>query len=307
MMKNENNFTKIQELLYELKVSDAMRTEVYTIKPQATINDLRIELKNHRISGLPVCKEDKKLSGIISIEDLIRCLLAGRLNCKIEEEMSRNVSVLYSDEPLIHAVSKFEKLGFGRFPVLSRDSNELVGIITKGDIVRSLLKKLEINYREEEIQRYRASHIFEDINSDMSSLIMKYKIAGNDFKNAGAQSSRLKKNLKKLNLPPDIVRRVSIASYEAEMNIIIFTPGGELIVNVSDECVAVKAVDKGPGILDIDKAMQPGYSTAPEWVRELGFGAGMGLPNIKKCADEMRINSKLGERTELEFVVYTKR
>jgi len=304
-MKNGKEFTKIQELLYELKVGDAMTTNLHTIEPGDSINTLRIKLKEHKISGVPVVK-DNNIIGIISIEDLIRCLIAGRLNCTVEDEMSRNVQTLYMDEPLIHAVNRFEKYGFGRFPVVERKTGKIVGIITKGDIVRCLLKKLEVDYQEEEIQRYRASHIFDDLNSDRSTLILRYMVEGGNFQKAGEQSSKLKKNLQKLNLHPEIVRRIAIASYEAEMNIVIFTPGGEIIATIEKDKVVVNAVDRGPGIPDIELAMQPGYSTAPDWVRELGFGAGMGLPNIKRCSDEMKIYSRVGEGTRVEFVVYTK-
>jgi anti-sigma regulatory factor (Ser/Thr protein kinase) len=88
------------------------------------------------------------------------------------------------------------------------------------------------------------------------------------------------------------------------MNIIIFTEGGEITACVEEDKITVNAIDRGPGILDIEKAMQPGYSTAPDWVRDMGFGAGMGLPNIKNCSDEMKIDSKPDKGTNLEFVVF---
>jgi serine/threonine-protein kinase RsbT len=88
------------------------------------------------------------------------------------------------------------------------------------------------------------------------------------------------------------------------MNIIIFTDGGEIIARVEEDKIRVNAMDNGPGIPDVEKAMQPGYSTAPDWVREMGFGAGMGLPNIKNCTDDMNINSRPGKGTKLEFIVY---
>jgi anti-sigma regulatory factor (Ser/Thr protein kinase) len=90
------------------------------------------------------------------------------------------------------------------------------------------------------------------------------------------------------------------------MNIIIFAEKGELVVSVEKDRIKVNAIDKGPGIADIERAMTPGFSTAPDWVREMGFGAGMGLPNIKKCSDEMRINSDINKGTNLEFIVNTK-
>lgn len=305
MIKNEKEYRKIQELTYELKVGDAMVKDVYTIEPGATMKDLRDKLREYKISGMPVC-DGGRMKGIISIEDLIRCLLIGRLDCKVRDEMTRNVQTLYSDEPLVHAVNKFEKYGFGRFPVINRDTGKLVGIITKGDIVKCLLRELEVDYHEEEIKKYRASHIFEDIKADEALLTLRFKVQGGDFKHSGEQSSKLKKNLTRLNFHPTIIRRTAIAAYEAEMNIVIFTPGGEIVAEIERDRIKVTAVDNGPGIPDIELAMTPGFSTAPDWVRELGFGAGMGLPNIKRCADEIRIESDVGKGTLLEFVIYTK-
>lgn len=306
-MKNEKRFTKIRELTYELNVSDAMTRDVHTIEPDETINELRIKMRDYKISGMPVCSKNNEIVGIISIEDLIRCLLVGEIDHKVEEKMSGNVRTVYSDEPLIYVVNKFEKYGFGRFPVIDRETKKLVGIITKGDIIKCLLKKLEIDYHEDEIQRYRASHIFDDIISEESSLILRYSVKGGDFRKAGESSSILKKNLQKLNLCPEVIRRVAIASYEAEMNIVIFTPGGEITVEIEKDKVRITAQDEGPGIPDIELAMHAGYSTAPDWVKELGFGAGMGLPNIKNCSDEMKIESKVGEGTNLEFIVYSRK
>ena len=100
-----------------------------------------------------------------------------------------------------------------------------------------------------------------------------------------------------------MIRRVAVATYEAEMNIVIFTDGGELVAEVRPDSIRIDALDKGPGIPDIERAMQPGYSTAPTWVQEMGFGAGMGLPNIKKNSDDFRIESKVGIGTTLWITI----
>lgn len=179
-----------------------------------------------------------------------------------------------------------------------------MGILVQGDIVRALLYRLEVEYHEEEIRRYRASHIFEDILADQVTLRFYYQVAGGDFERAGEASSRLKKTLSRLGIHPHTVRRAAIAAYEAEMNIVIYTDGGELIAEVDPKQVYLLAVDRGPGIPDVQKAMGPGFSTVPEWVREMGFGAGMGLPNIQRCADEMHLESTVGVGTRLEVIVY---
>lgn len=304
MNTKDNRFpSKIQELAYECKIQEAMSQDVITVTPTDTMTEVRKLLLNSRISGLPVA-DHEKLIGVISLDNFVTCIMKGGIDETVSDNMTVEVESLYHDEPLIHAISKFEKFGYGRFPVLDRNTEKLVGIITKGDIIKCLLQKLEEEYQEEEIQKYRASHLFEDIKSDETSLILRYKIIGGNYKSAGKQSSYMKTHLLRLGIPPQIARRVIIASCEAEMNIVIFTEGGELVVWVKEDRIKVNAIDNGPGIPDIEKAMQPGYSTAPDWVRDMGFGAGMGLPNIKNCSDEMRIDSKPDEGTNVEFVVF---
>ncbi|MFQ5867359.1 MAG: CBS domain-containing protein [bacterium] len=299
---NEKKFTKVEELIYELKVSDVMKQNVITVKPQMLMSELREILRSNRISGTPVMNEDK-LVGIISIEDFIKWLAEGGKDCLIEKKMTPDVKTLYADEPLVHAVSKLEQTGFGRFPVIDRKDGRLAGIITKGDIIEGLLRELEIDYHEEEIHRYRASHIFEDIIADKTTLIFQYCVKGKDFNQAGEVTSALKRTLKRLGIHPDIVRRTAISSYEAEMNLLIYTEGGEMVVAVQPDKIHIDVKDSGPGIPDIEKALEPGYSTAPDWVRELGFGAGMGLNNIQKCADKMDITSTIGKGTHLEISI----
>ena len=297
---------KIQELGYELKVRQAMTRNPITVRPETPMSKLRGVLRSNRISGVPVTDEDK-LVGVICVEDLVNWLMVGAKDCSVKERMSKNVITLYADEPLIHAINKLQRYGFFHFPVLERGSGELVGTITREDIIRELLQKLEIDYREEEIRHYRASHIFEDIIADKTSLIFQYYVVGQDFNRAGESASALRKTLKRLGTHPEIVRRVAIAMYEAEMNVVIYARGGEITVKVDPNQIRIEVEDSGPGIPDIEKAMQPGYSTAPEWVRELGFGAGIGLNNIKKCADEMNITSTVGKGTRLEIYVATKK
>lgn len=301
-MKNETSVLKIKELAYELKVEEAMTSDIVTVSPDNTMTDLRKVLKEKRISGLPVIDNDKMV-GMISLENFIKCIMNGGIDNRVKDNMSTDIKFVFNDEPLMTTISKFEKLGYGRFPVLDRKTRRLIGIITKGDIIKCLLKKLEIDYQSEEISKYRASHIFEDIKSDRTTIMLRYKIEGGNYNIAGEQSGYLKINLLRLGISPKISRRVVIAACEAEMNIIIFTKGGEIIACVDDNRIKVNAIDKGPGIPDIEKAMQPGFSTAPDWVRDMGFGAGMGLNNIKECSDEMKIDSKVGEGTNLEFTV----
>ncbi len=298
-MKDE--LFKAQELVYELKVRDVMIRNVFTISPKETMASLRTLLKERAISGVPVV-QNGKMVGVVSIEDLINCLIAGQINVLIEEKMQRNIRTFLEDEPLTQAMSKFNKYNYGRFPVIDRENN-LVGIVTKGTIVSGLLKRLDIKYQEEELRRFRASHIFHEIITEQAALLLEYNIIGQDFNKAGEAGSKLKRELEHLGILPEVRRRIGIATYEAEMNIVVFTPGGRITALIKPHQIEIRAKDIGPGIPDIAKAMQPGFSTAPEWVRELGFGAGMGLVNIKKCSDKMVIRSRIGKGTNLRFIV----
>ncbi len=302
-MADKKDITKVQELVYEMKVEQVMTKDIITVSPHNLMSELRVLLRDKRISGVPVV-EDDRLVGLISIEDFIKCLAEGRMNSLVKDRMSSNIDALYNNEPLVRAVEEFDRLGYGRYPVIDRESKKLVGIITKGDIIRGLLKKIEIDYHEEEIHRYRASHFFEDIIADETILIFKYEVVGKDFDRAGQTSSGLKKSLRRLGIPSKIIRRVAIATYEAEMNIVAFTERGDITARITPEKIKIEVVDSGPGIPDVKKAMKPGFSTAPDWIRELGFGAGMGLPNIQKCSDTMSLESSEGEGTRLEFVVH---
>ncbi|OHD66413.1 MAG: hypothetical protein A2176_06695 [Spirochaetes bacterium RBG_13_51_14] len=297
-----SRFDKTLEILFELKVGDAMKKDVITISPDDTMAKLNEEMSTHRLSGLPVIAGES-LVGIISISDLIAWLMEGGRDATIKERMVKNPQCLYTDQPLIHAIKRFDQLGYGRFPVLDRENGKLVGIITKGDIIMGTLQKLEKEYSEEEVRQYRASHFFQDINAEQVDLSLTFSIIGKNFDHAGAASTTMKKNLKRLGIQPDIIRRVAIASYEAEMNVVIYTDGGAMKFNVNNEKITILVEDRGPGIKSIEMAMQEGYTTAEPWVKEMGFGAGMGLPNIKKCSDVMDIKSTVGVGTTVNIEI----
>jgi len=294
--------TKLQELVYELKIEQVMTKEVFTVGPDDTLRHLKDVLRINRISGTPVLRNGE-LVGIISIENVIKALEAGEIDAPVAEKMTLDVQTVFADETVMQAVNKFGRFGFGRLPVVNRDG-KLVGMLTQGDIARGMLRQLEIDYHEEEIHRYRASHIFEDIISDQTGLILRYNVRPRDFSHCGEAASRLKRALERLGATPNIVRRIAVASYEAETNLVIHaTNGGQLTAEIQPERIRIVAIDNGPGIPDVEQAKQPGFSTAPDWIRELGFGAGMGLSNIKACSDEMQLESKMGVGTRLQFVI----
>ena len=130
-----------------------------------------------------------------------------------------------------------------------------------------------------------------------------FVVDGEDFTSAGQASVQVKKNLRKLGIPPEIIRKISIAMYEGEINMVIHADGGEADVLVYEDRIVMILTDRGPGIADVEKAMQEGFSTAPDNVRTLGFGAGMGLPNMKRYTDDMQITSVVGEGTTITMTV----
>ncbi len=130
-----------------------------------------------------------------------------------------------------------------------------------------------------------------------------FNVDGDNFTSAGQASVQVKKDLRQLGISPETIRRVSIAMYEGEINMVIHAGGGSADVIVSEDQIVIILDDTGPGIPDIKLAMQEGYSTAPESVRSLGFGAGMGLPNMKRYTDDMKIESVVGKGTKITMVV----
>ncbi len=274
-----------------------MTADPMTVRPEDRMSELREVLRANRFSGLPVSDEGE-LVGVISVEDFIRCLADGDdRDCRVGEQMTREVQTLCKGDSVKHAIGRFAGSGLGRFPVVEREGGALVGIVTKGDLVRGMLAKLEGEFHAEEARHHHEGRFFEEIEADAVALNLRYGVAGQEFELAGKASSRLKRTLARLGVRPQVVRRVAIACYEAEMNLVFFTAGGSIEAEVRPSGIALQVRDGGPGIADLEKAMQPGYSTAADWVRELGFGAGMGLPNIRKMGDEFDICSSPGEGT----------
>lgn len=139
----------------------------------------------------------------------------------------------------------------------------------------------------------------------VSSIVKKeYQIPSNDFSRAGEASSNVRKLLSQLGVDPRIIKRTSIAMYEAELNVVIHGNGGMALVEIFEDRIAIFIYDEGPGIENIELAMKEGYSTAPDSIREMGFGAGMGLANIKRNADELKLESEPGKGTRVYITMY---
>jgi anti-sigma regulatory factor (Ser/Thr protein kinase)/CBS domain-containing protein len=301
--KAVENITRAEELAYELRINEVMTRSVKIIGPEMKMKDVVEIFRQAHISGAPVVLNGD-LVGVLSLEDVIRCLVQSDIYSPVSKYMTTRVITVKASDPVIEALKIFVSTRLGRLPVID-ENNQVVGIMTKGDITRGMLAGLQKNYQEEEIRKYRARHLFEDIHSDRTSLILRYDILPRDFNLGGSASSHIKRALLRLGASPQIARRCGIAIYEAEMNLIIHaTRGGTIRVEIEPHQISIDANDEGPGIDDVEQAMKPGYTTAPEEVRELGFGAGMGLTNINRCVDSMKLESIPGKGTRLKMKIF---
>lgn len=280
----------ILELIYRLKVKDVMTTNLVTATKETSLREIQHIMRERQVTGLPIVM-GKRLVGIVSMDDIIQALDKGYINEKAQDHMTRNLIVLEEDMPVSFAINYFDRFSYHRFPVLNKHK-ELVGMITNRDITSTLL--IEINRELEDLERRTSTSSKGD---EMHGEIHSYAIMKNDFESAGFASTEIKKRLKKARVIPHIIRRVAIASYELEMNMVVHSDGGELIAEYTPESIQITARDTGPGISNVEEAMTAGWSTASEWIRSLGFGAGMGLPNVKSVVDTFHIESDFNGTT----------
>jgi CBS domain-containing protein/anti-sigma regulatory factor (Ser/Thr protein kinase) len=295
-ISTEDSPSVVLELIYQLKIKDVMDTAFITGRKDQTMRHLQALMKENRISGVPIV-EDRKLIGLISINDIVDALDKGLIECPVEERMTRDIIVLQDDMPLSFAVTYLNKYNYGRFPVLNKN-HELVGILSSMDVIRSLLVEMNREVLKLEKMNKKEGNVTSSF-SEMDFTVPRY-----DFELAGRASTSIKKALKQRNLDPKIIRRIAIASYELEINLVVHSQGGSIHCSILPDKVIIIAADTGPGIADVNQALQEGWSTANEYVRSLGFGAGMGLANTKRVSDEFSINSVLGTGTTVRSVVY---
>ena len=286
----------VLELIYQLKIKDVMNRAVISAKRNDSLRHIQAIMRDNYIAGLPIAEGDKLL-GIVSTEDIIKALDCGHINEPAEDHMTKNVIVLEDDMPLSFAISYLNKYRYGRFPVVSKN-NELVGILTSKDVIKSLL--VEMNREVLRLEKLSQDGAKEpDKYTEMS-----FTTVCNDFEIAGKASTEIKKALKSRNIDPKIIRRVAIASYELEINQVVHSHGGTINCSIHPDKVIITATDTGPGIEDVSLVLQEGWSTANEWIRSLGFGAGMGLPNTKRVSDDFSIKSSPGASTTVRSMVY---
>ncbi|GHV63156.1 serine/threonine protein kinase [Spirochaetia bacterium] len=287
----------VLELIYQLKIKDVMVGAVIAAKKTDTMRHLQALMRENYITGVPIVEEDHRLAGIVSMDDIVTALDKGFIDRPAEERMTKDVIVLEDDMPLSFAISYLNKYRYGRFPVVNK-KKELVGIITSKDVIGTLL--VEMNREVLRLEKIHQSGMTGfSANSEMEFTTVRY-----DFEIAGRASTEIKKALKQRNIDPKIIRRVAIASYELEINQVVHSEGGTIRCSIQPDKVTIVAADSGPGIADVNLALQEGWSTANEWVRSLGFGAGMGLANTKRVSDEFTINSTVGVGTTVRSVVF---
>ena len=279
-----NSPTIILELIYRLKVKDVMTRNLHAVTRDATMREVQHLMREKSITGVPVASS-RRLIGIVSMDDIIQALDQGYIEDTVESHMSKNLIVLEEDMPVSFAISYFDRYRYHRLPVLSKDK-ELVGIVTTRDITTRLL--WEINREVENMERMNQETLVID---GLTREVTSFSIMKHDFENAGFASTEIKKRLKKSGLFPRTIRKAAIASYELEINLVVHSNGGRITAEYGPQEVTITSEDRGPGIPDVDKALEKGYSTANEWIRSLGFGAGMGLPNVKSVSDTFSISS----------------
>lgn len=289
---------RIQEMIYGLRIREVMTSKVFAVSRNCTMRDVQTIMKNNSITGVPVV-DNKRVVGIVSMNDLMNALEQGAMNEGVIKWMAGEVQTLEEDMPLSFAISAFNKFPFRRFPVVNKQ-NELVGIITFRNINLALIRELSRQLRTMEHQQENPPE------AESLALVKVYQLHRYDFENGGKASSEIKRFLKERRIPAKLLRRVAVASYELEINLVAHSIGGMLGFDINQDRVKISSHDRGPGIDDINQAMTEGFSTANDWIRSQGFGAGMGLPNVKRVSDEFAIKSAMGMGTMVQAIISLK-
>ena len=286
------------ELIQRLKVRDVMTRDVVSLERYIPLWEAQRLMKEKHISGIPVV-EDGRLFGLISTDDIIRAIEGGYIAQPCGHYMTTKLVVLEDDMPLSFAIQYFDRFHFGRFPVLNRE-RALVGIICQRDINRALLAELSEEFNRMEKSSVRTMQQELDTSTYM---LRDFPVAKYDFENAGKAANAIKSAMIERKFSAKVVRRVAVAAYELEINLCVHSDGGVLSWQINNGRSEIVAKDDGPGIEDVAWACRDGTSTANEWIRSLGFGAGLGLVNVKRVSDEFEITSTVGVGTTVRSVV----
>lgn len=295
----ERQIRLVHELMYHIKVSEVMTSEPVCFSPTATFRDIQLCMKERRFSGTPIV-EDGDLVGMVSIDDIISAFDNGWIDQPVREHMTRDPVTIPQNYSVIAASNIFGKHRYGRLPVVEGPNTlKLVGILTFSDILSHLLVKM--NTIAERVEEQERSLNLVNQNASDS---LHFELTPDNFDLAGTASTSVKKHLKENGVSPKLGRRIAVVCYEAEMNVIIHSLGGTMDVHMLEDRVRVVVTDEGPGIPHLAQALDAGYTTANEKIRALGFGAGMGLCNIKRTADRFTIRSTMDTGTEIIVDVF---
>jgi len=289
------------EIVFNLKVRDVMATNLVTAARIDTMRHIQNLMKEHRISGVPIA-ENGRLFGLVSVDNILRALDFGYIGDTAEGRMTRNLIVLEDNMPLSFAMTWFERYRVGRFPVLDKEE-KLVGIVTSGDVMSKLLFEMNsaVNKLEEGGEQQAAAAASQTNAGQL--YYREFSIKKFDFEKGGSASSEIRRVLKERGYNPKLIRRAAIASYELEINLVAHSDGGRLSCTIDNNRIEITAKDSGPGIPDVDQALVEGFSTATDWIRSLGFGAGLGLPNVKRASDIFDIRSQMGLGTIVKSII----
>ncbi len=307
---NKNYLEKYADIFQDLKAGEIMTRNVITLTPDRRVSQAKEMMKIRKISGIPIVDRDKTLLGIISVEDIINALEYNKINDLLESMMTKNVITLKEDDGLAQIVEKFRTYKVHRFPVID-DNNKLIGIITREDIQHGILEKFNLIYAHDKKRTSTLNQDYSPITGErltVDKAEYHYKIDHSDIEAAGTGAALMQQFLNKKGVDAEITRKIGIVAYEAETNVVIHSEGeGDIYCFIKDDRIIVRIVDNGVGIEDLEKAMTEGFTTADEKVREHGFGAGMGIPNMKRFADKLVILSEKNVGTQVEVVFFLKK
>lgn len=294
-------------LLVHGRVSDFMSKPPITLIKGSTMGDARALMRDHRISGIPIVDDESHLIGIVTLENIIIAIENQVINDPVENHMIKDVVYLLDDMDISIVMEYLRKYTYGRYPVVDREKR-VVGVMTKGDLMIHLYKRLGNIYMH---NKTRDDVLDPDTYPSSSETMVNehafnYMIDTQEIEQAGTGATLFKKFLTERDFPQEATRRASIALYEAEVNVVIHADGkGEIKAYLGENQLIMIISDHGSGIEDIELAMQPGYTTASDEVREHGFGAGMGLDNIQKYSDKLAIISS-GTGVKIEIIIIPK-
>jgi len=308
LMKNKKGLKKYADIFAHIKASDIMTKNVTTLTPENKMSQAKEMMRIKKISGIPILDKENKLIGIISLEDIIKALEFNKINEPIQNIMTTNVRTVNINDNLTDVVEKFDILKLRRFPVVD-NNNKVQGIISRVDILHGILEKFNLIYSHD---KKRNSTLNQEISLVTGEkLLVKeaefhFAIDNADIIAAGTGAALLQQFLKKKEIDNEIIRRIGVATYEAETNVVIHSKStGNVFCYIKEDRIIIRITDSGIGIEDLEKAMEEGFTTASDYVKEFGFGAGMGIQNMKRFTDKLVIISEKKKGTQVEMVFFT--